>query len=642
MVTGKWYVANDKYFGSFIKLIFEFQGKTPLMSLEEQVVLVHELRRLVLTSPQHLGGWINVLDVETFKALMEAINCTNSSASKILHSMEQLLRACEASDALVEPLISLCKSTTERDICMQVGLAGILYSRTFSAQLLRFMVSRLEKLQTGNLSRFSGILRNLKVERGRMSSDAATLPFSPGIIMLAACWDLDLNVLEKGSLWISENAATVDSVVVKAFAKCLESSTVENIRKFLVPVINKMLLRSSGSALIILVDLSLPEEVLFNDLFDGIWTQLSSENDENRTNASKILSCTKRRAGSQVNHLGKIVEKIEATFGGKSVKAKKAFLFLLYKVVGPADSTTTETILRRLLAKETSEEIVYWLVVCLRACGCTGLFEEGLKQPKASLKASYIAGVCGEAFSEKQVAELVSKKDIDQLLIVLATIDTTKPTMAVVKAGLLNGFLSVAAINENLNRYPLIPIWKIIKLFSVIDGDLDACSALWKNLISIWMQHPHLARQFVSTISKTTLSIKALTDCCQQEAENPTTLSKLIINAVKSEGDLLEAVEIANTIPFKSVCLWETLIRRVKGQKLEPLSGSIILKKLLVVKCANAQEAIIKAFPQVAEPFSAYLVEVMSRLAREAPNEEELMILNTPDDKLPVIDGSSF
>ncbi|PJF18775.1 putative tanslational activator GCN1 [Paramicrosporidium saccamoebae] len=503
-------------------------------------------------------------------------------------------------------------------------------------KLLQFMTSRLALLCDADLGRIGRLFKSLLVDKSFMTAGAAKLPFSTGLVLLVACWELQVDVTGSGSQWISENSAVATPLVIRAFSQTIKTCPVDCLKSLLVPVLNRLLLRASGSALGILMNLNLSEEILLSDLLDGIWAQLASDNDENRTKAGLVLA--------QVNTVQPIALKIETTIAGKSIKAKKAFFILLHKLL-LKDSTNVEPILRRILAKETNEEVVYWIVSCLFVCNCNGncnnseaklnLVGEGLKQNKAALRSSFIAAACDHLPAEK-CKELLTKQDIDQLVVLLATMDTVKPSASVLKAGLApTGFISLAS--ECLGRYPLLPIWKLVNLFSIISEDADACRLLWKVIIGLYAQNSELTIQFNVALQKMSPPLKYIEEGCH--GYNPTILSNLLLHAANSETSLVELAELAHRPSFKETGLWNNLVRRMRCKKLDGISDSLVQDKLLTVQNLEVLEAIITVFPQVANSFASHLVEFVKTLSSINPTEEDIVIINTPRHELPVIDG---
>jgi hypothetical protein len=72
-------------------------------------VLVHEFRRLLLHKPGSLVDVLDVLDISSFKALLESIACSNATTGKVLLATRDLLKKCEKPEELVEPLLASCR-----------------------------------------------------------------------------------------------------------------------------------------------------------------------------------------------------------------------------------------------------------------------------------------------------------------------------------------------------------------------------------------------------------------------------------------------------------------------------------------------------------------------------------------------------
>lgn len=519
---------------------------------------------------------------------------------------------------------------SSRDIKLQVNIAVLLYDVVQDDRLITLMIRRLEDL-TNDID----LGKQLNIHEGdKLGTQLVQLSFRPGVLILAVKVGLQVPLLEKSTMWICENAATVSPIMIKAYSRRLKDVSITDCQKFFVQPFNRLLLRSSGLALGILQELTLPDSIILEgDFADSLWLVMTSENDENRQRASKLLS----KVGDSMG----LMKRVESVFTGKSIKVKKSMLQLLKEVLSRGAPPLSSALgLRRFLEKETNEEIVYWIVSCLISAGESGeaLIKEALAINKSPCRVCWFSAIAELGMSEADASAVMAKKD-DPLITLLATIDSIPPTTTMLKTVGLSPQLQLAALQDCLSKYPLIPIWKIIRLLSILKGEPELCKQLWRSIIILYMANPKLRQKFEAELSSSTVPVNPLAACREELLTRPTITQGLIINSVKTAQDLLAMVSITNESEYKQLNLWGHLVDHLRSKDSLSLSSEIVLPVALASHSPMVLRAIADTFPMVAKALVEHSLTILASYDKVEPSEEDLKILNTPDDQLPIVDG---
>lgn len=518
-----------------------------------------------------------------------------------------------------------------QDVHLQVALAALLYKKTGEHRFIAIMTERLSKLQKNILMRLSKTLKRVNLDAALVSTELKKQPISAGSVILAACvYDLELD-MEMVSKWLGDNASTLNSVAIKAIAIYLKRVPEDIVRKALVPVLNRLLLRSSSLALEVLGNLvsGLSCKILLGELGESFWTLLCAENDENRAKAKSILV--------QVGEPAAVITMIEKTWNGKSIKAKKTMMTTLRTLLkSDQDFLAVEGVLRTILAKESNEEVMYSILCCTRG---ESVLSEGLKQTKSSIRATYLAALCGDNVDVELIRPILARKESTSAEL-LATLLSLAGRCSIDEVVLKNALSHSGCLGEKnvvdcLGRYPLLPVARLVKFFSY---KVDT-RALWKTIVITLdlISHSQL-RDVFEELDKITVPVDALAEVMADTVQAPKLMGQLALRAAKTLSDLLELIKVANTEKYSDLKLWEMLVKRIGNRDKSFASGDAVLAKILTIGNKDLLPKIIKVFPSAVPHICEWLVTNLVELAKVQPNEEYLRILNATDGQLPIID----
>lgn len=435
------------------------------------------------------------------------------------------------------------------------------------------------------------------------------------------------------------NMAMVPRSVAEAIGVISSHCSSGEKSDFLIPFLNRLLLRSAQPGLLFILGMSssLKLSVLLMDpLGDAFWGHLTGENDELRVLAAKVLDLV---ADKDEEGLNSFYSKLEKTYSSKSVKGKKAILLAAGKLPFIAGLTS----LKSLLAKEANEELMYFLLLAIGRHGAdelNGIWADFGKQSKANLKTAYLAALLSlENPVRESVVALLGKKETLANDAAMTAVSTGSPEhlKTMLKPG---AALSEANLMAVLGKYPLLPIYRGLSspLF-----DHDSCKYLWKAIISIIDANTN-----AQTIMNLMNGIKggnvaALAEVLRErpiaDSRVAELLSKLILAQVKTDADKLEMVDVAHQTTFAECRLW-TRICRISC-KCTPIAPSSIMIKMSKVSDVCVLKAIVSAFPQVIDQVGKDLVEF---IMKSVPllSDTELQIIAASEESLPVIDGTNL
>lgn len=485
------------------------------------------------------------------------------------------------------------------------------------------------------------------------------LSFSAGLAVLLGVMDNPPPELaEPAAKWIGECSSSLHLAALRSldvfFAKLPTGEGVAH----LMPVLTRLLLRSPSLALAIMTSLvqCLRMDALLSG--DAFWAQLTSENDENRERATRVVLGLAHQDPLQ------FLEKLEANFAGKTVKAKKTLLFLCYNLLMSqhlalvAIKDEPVRILRSLLTKETNEEVIYYLVSSLSLLDAVDV-EEALKQSKAAIRTSYLAGLFPRLTSpdtaRARLVPLLTKGDtspIDQLVISCLIATSLDPSpqgnLAIPPAWLKtaltpNGAFGDRCISEATAKYPLLNLACLVSIFHDLRLDNVEAKAAWKLLLTLYCgqgstkrsMNKHLVRVSIS------LSSSSLNSCLQEQYlvdDAPVrSIGQFLCRVIRCADALLPLVATLNTGPFLAKNVWNSLKRRVAGH-CTMASDALLVDTLLACTTVAQVSAIVGKFPETVPTFAHHLAGQIQNVLQTNPSAEELCILNTPDEQLPIVD----
>lgn len=516
--------------------------------------------------------------------------------------------------------------------------------------LIQLLFRTLDRVDTKSLDY---LRRNWKLLLGPSSlNNLRDYPLSSGLVMALGLLDARQDMADVAAKWIGECSAglkpatlmLLDDYFVRLGSQCVESH--------LMPVINRLLLRSSHSALAIMAFLT--KSLHMTNLFTGdtFWTQLTSENDENREKAAHLVLAIDHHDSTS------FYSKLECNFASKTVKVKKTLGHLCFQLVKARhEQPKTEMpvkILKSLLANEMNEEVIYYLVASLASLGAIDL-DDALRQPKAAIKTSYIAGLASlvnfPADFRAKLLPLLIKKDtpaLDQLLIcslIVASTPVNQPNSisnSWIKSALaVNGPLTERCINEVSVKYPFVDLTRLCVLFRNVSLDAMEEKTAWRLLLGLYCSQSSSRRTMDMLLSgPISLSLGSLDMCIREHFsfnDSPHLIvGKLVKNLVTSRGDLLPFVITFNSDAYLSKRVWKNIARVTKLE--ETVESETLLKQILACTTEAQVSAIVRIFPEASSLFASHLASQLELVSKVNPSAEDLCILGTPDEQLPVID----
>lgn len=589
--------------------------------LPEEFSLYGEINRWIHSGNAIELGELKCLDTsngELLACLLRAVVEANYSIHLALPAIKYLTEDMKI-DEVVHILTKLPSSKATHDVTLMVTVACLSGSFAYAAELINA----------------SATVLNLESLKKMVGAETCTvqLPITAGSIILSAIAKCQVP-FPAVCKHLSESVAAgsiMHPCLLPAIALILRETGDALVMEHFVPIINRLLLRSSAVGLAVLKNVSsgLDCETLLIRLGDSLWSQLTSDNDESRHMAlSCIMSCRELN-GTMVLH------KIGETFVGKSIKAKKTLAMLALRFPGVGNP-----LIETLLEKEPSDEVAYLLVLYLLKSMDFDLVSGLVNRiNKAPIRSAFYAACASISLSESQIQALsasLAKKDtspLDQILFMAAGAGNVDQVKAALKPGQL---LSETNINGLLAKYPFLAMSRLLGY----GLDVESQKLYWKLVLgSNVLKTPEQRIELIKHIGKYNISSVALAETISlskvEEVKLAEFLCRLVLNSIASANDVIEFIEVAHQPLFRDIACW-TRLSKLPAAKLD-LNFRHAIKKLQGICDVDMLRGAFGLYPELAAELASQLLFCVAQI--RLPSEEEKKICAADEKDLPIIDG---